>query len=210
MRFSLIPREQKFFDQFDAVTKIIVTAAQTFAELVDQFDHRERRMNEIRELEHKCDIAVEGILTSLGRTFITPFDREDIHTLATSLDDVLDNLEEAAFRLTAFGIDKPTPEAVKMALIIQESCNHVQRAVNMLRKNKYISSEKMAIELREISRLENMADEVFRNVEADLFAAPPEIMTFIKQREVYAWLENTVDACRDVAHVINEIAVKAS
>ena len=208
MRFSLIPREQKFFDQFDAVTKIIVTAAQTFAELVDQFDHRERRMNELRELEHKCDIAVGGILTSLGRTFITPFDREDIHTLATSLDDVLDNLEEAAFRLTAFGIEKPTPEAVKMALIIQESCNHVQRAVSMLRK--HISSEKMAIELREISRLENMADEVYRNVEADLFANPPEIMTFIKQREVYAWLENTVDACRDVAHVINEIVVKAS
>ena len=68
----------------------------------------------------------------------------------------------------------------------------------------------MAIELREISRLENMADEVYRNVEADLFANPPEIMTFIKQREVYLWLENTVDACRDVAHVINEIVVKAS
>ncbi len=208
MRFSLIPREQKFFDQFDAVTKIIVTAAQTFAELVDHFDHRERRMNELRELEHKCDIAVAGILTSLGRTFITPFDREDIHALATSLDDVLDNLEEAAFRLTAYGIEKPTPEAVKMALIIQESCNHVQRAVSLSRK--HISSEKMAIELREISRLENMADEVYRNVEADLFANPPEIMTFIKQREVYAWLENTVDACRDVAHVLNEIAVKAS
>lgn len=208
MRFSLIPREQKFFDQFNEVTKIIVTAAQTFAELVDLFDHRERRMNEISELENKCDIAVEGILTSLGRTFITPFDREDIHALATSLDDVLDNLEEAAFRLTAFGIEKPTPEAVKMALIIQESCNHVQRAVSMLRK--HISSDKMAIELREISRLENVADEVYRNVEADLFATPPEIMTFIKQREVYAWLENTVDACRDVAHVINEIVVKAS
>ncbi|GDY07781.1 MAG: DUF47 family protein [Planctomycetota bacterium] len=208
MRFSLIPREQKFFDQFDEVTKIIVTAAQTFAELVDHFDHLERRMNEIRELEHKCDIAVGGILTSLGRTFITPFDREDIHTLATSLDDVLDNLEEAAFRLTAFGIEKPTPEAVKMAFIIQQSCNHVQRAVSMCRK--HIGSEKMAIELREISRLENMADEIYRNVEADLFANPPEIMTFIKQREVYAWLENTVDACRDVAHVINEIVVKAS
>jgi uncharacterized protein len=208
MRFSLIPREQKFFDQFDDVTKIIVQAAQTFAELVDHFDHRERRMNEIRELEHKCDVAVAKILTSLGRTFITPFDREDIHTLATSLDDVLDNLEEAAFRLTAFGIEKPTPEAVKMALIIQESCNHVQRAVHMCRKN--IGSEKMAAELREISRLENMADEVYRNVEADLFANPPEIMTFIKQREVYGWLENTVDACRDVAHVINEIVVKAS
>ena len=208
MQFSLIPREQKFFDQFDEVTKLIVTAAQTFADLVDHFDHRERRMNEIRELEHQCDVAVGGILTSLGRTFITPFDREDIHTLATRLDDVLDNLEEAAFRLTAFGIDKPTPEAVTMALIIQQACNHVQKAVQMCRSQ--IGTEEMARELMEISRLENAADEVFRNVEAALFANPPEFISFTRQREVYAWLENTVDACRDVAHVINEIAVKAS
>ena len=208
MRLSWIPREHKFFDQFDGVTKIIVDAAQMFADLVDHFDHRERRMNDLRELEHQCDVAVAGILTSLGRTFITPFDREDIHTLATSLDDVLDNMEEAAYRLTAFRIDKPTPEAVKMSLIIQQACNHVQRAVHLCRGQ--LGSNEIATELREISRLENEADEVFRNVEADLFANPPEIMTFIKQRDLYAWLESTVDSCRDVAHVINEIVVKGS
>ena len=208
MRFSLIPREHKFFDQFDDVTNIIVTAAKTFAELVEHFDFRERRMNELRELEHKCDMAVERILKSLGRTFITPFDREDIHTLATSLDDVLDNMEEAAFRLTAFRIDKPTPEALKMAFIIQQACLHVQRAAQLCRGQ--LGSEEISQELREISRLENDADDVYRTVEAEMFANPPEIMTFIKQRELYTWLENTVDACRDVAHVINEIVVKGS
>jgi hypothetical protein len=84
----------------------------------------------------------------------------------------------------------------------------VQRAVHLCRTN--LGSEELAQELREISRLENVADDVYRNVEADLFANPPEIMTFIKQRELYAWLENTVDACRDVAHVPNEIVVKGS
>lgn len=208
MAFSWIPREQKFYDMLDDTASIIVKAAEMFTDLVEHFDHRERRMNELRELEHKCDMSVEKILKALGRTFITPMDREDIHSLATSLDDVLDNMEETAFRLTAFRIDKPTPEALKMALIIQQACGHVQSAIHLCRGK--LGSEEIATELREISRLENEADDIFRNVEADLFANPPEIMTFIKQRELYAWLENTVDSCRHVAHVINEIVVKGT
>lgn len=208
MRLSWIPREHKFFDMFDETAAIVVKAAEAFTALVEHYDHRERRVNELRELEHKCDMSVEKILTALGRTFITPLDREDIHSLATSLDDVLDNMEESAFRLTAFRLDKPTPEALKMALIIHQACSHVQRAVQLCRGN--LGSDELSTELREISRLENEADDVFRNVEADLFANPPEIMTFIKQRELYAWLENTVDSCRDVSHVINEIVVKGS
>src|SRR5262249_51890682 len=201
-----VRREEKFYEMFDEVCAILVEAAQMFADLLENFDHRERRVNDLRELEHKCDMAVERILKALGRTFLTPFDREDIHALATSLDDVLDNMEEAAFRLIAFRLDRPTPEAVKMALIIQKACTHVQRAVQLCRGQ--LGSEEIGEVLREISRLENEADDVFRNAEADLFAAPPEIMTFIKLRELYSWLENTVDACRDVAHVMNEIVVK--
>lgn len=208
MGFSLIPRELKFYDMLDDVTAIIARGAQVFCDLVECFDHRERRVNDLRELEIECDLAVAKILTSLGRTFITPFDREDIHKLATSLDDVMDNMEEAAFRLSAFRIEKPTPEAVKMALIIQKICGHAQRAVHLCRGR--LGSDEMAQELREISRLENDADEVYRNVEADLFASPPDIMTFIKQRELYAWLENTVDSCRDVGHVVNEIVIKGT
>jgi predicted phosphate transport protein (TIGR00153 family) len=209
MRFSWIPREQKFFDMFDETTRIIVKAAQVFADLVDNFDHCDRRVRDLNELENQCDLQVEMILKALGRTFITPFDREDIHELATRLDDVLDDMEEAAYRLTAFRIDKPTPEAIKMVLIIQESCRHVQKAVNLCRGK--LASEEIAIELREISRLENEADVVFRDAEADLFANPPaDYATFIKWKEIYEWLENTVDACRNVAHVINEIVVKGS
>src|SRR5262245_60828497 len=105
MPVAWIPREEKFFDLFDRVGEIIGRAAQTFAELVEQFDHLERRANELKELEHECDLVVESILTALGRTFLTPFDREDIHSLATSLDDVLDNMEETAHRLVSFRIE---------------------------------------------------------------------------------------------------------
>jgi uncharacterized protein Yka (UPF0111/DUF47 family) len=153
-------------------------------------------------------MSVEKILKALGRTFITPLDREDIHALATSLDDVMDNMEEAAYRLTTFRIDKPTTEAVKMALLIQKACIHVEKAVSLCRGN--LGGEALAMELREISRIENEADEIFRSVEAELFANPPEIFSFIKHREIYAWLESTVDACRDVAHILNEIVVKGS
>lgn len=209
MRFSWIPREQKFFDMFDETTDIIVKAAQVFADLVDNFDHCDRRIRDLSALESQCDTHVEMILKALGRTFITPFDREDIHALATSLDDVLDDMEEAAYRLTAFRIDKPTPEALKMALIVQEACRHLQKAVQLCRGN--LASEELAIQLREISRLENEADAVFRDAEADLFANPPaDFATFIKWKEIYEWLESTVDRCRDVAHVINEIVVKGS
>ncbi len=208
MRISWIPREHKFFDMFDETAAFVVKAAEGFTALVEHYDNRERRVSELRELEHKCDMSVEKILKALGRTFITPLDREDIHSLATSLDDVLDNMEEAAFRLTAFRLDKPTPEALKMALIIHQACSHVQHAVRLCRGN--LGSEELSTELREISRLENEADDIFRKAEADLFANPPEMMTFIKQRELYAWLESTVDSCRDVAHVINEIVVKGS
>ena len=99
------------------------------------------------ELEQSCDLAVERILVTLGRTFITPFDRENIHDLATSLDDVLDYIEESAFRLTTFRIEKPTPEAVQMAFIIQKSCQHVVRAVHLCRGN--LGSDEMSQELRE-------------------------------------------------------------
>ena len=118
------------------------------------------------------------------------------------------NIDEAAFRLTAFRIDQPLPQALKMALLIQQSCSHVQRAIHLCRGN--LGAEAIADELREISRLRNEADEVYRQVEVAFFANPPEIMAFIKQRELYARLNSTVDACCDVAHIINEIVVKGS
>ena len=209
MRISWIPREQKFYDMFDEVADLVLQAAKVFAELVERFDHLQRRVTELRELEHRSDMAVEKMLLALGRTFLTPFDREDIHALATHLDDVLDNMEEASYRLTSFGIAQPTPEAVKMALIIQMSCERVHRAVQLCRGR--LGSQEMSDALREISRLENEADDVYRGVEADLFARPPaDLVSLIKWKDVYDWLEATVDSCRDVAHVVNELVVKGS
>src|SRR5262249_43826251 len=120
MRFSLIPREMKFFDMFEEVAAILTRAAGKFLGMVTQFDRLAERSQELKQEEHAGDEVVGRILQALDRSFITPFDREDIHILATSLDDVLDNMEETAHRLEVFRIDRPTAVAVALARIIQE------------------------------------------------------------------------------------------
>src|SRR5262249_53717212 len=140
--------------------------------------------------------------------FITPFDREDIHTLATSIDDILDNMEETAHRFAVFRIDKPTPETVNLAKIIQECCLHLEGAIRQCRGMKNVAA--IQAHLKEVGRLENEADRIYRETDSALFANPPDIMLLIKWRELYAWLEETVDACKDTAQVISEIVIKGS
>ena len=115
MRFSLIPREMRFYDMLDEATAIVSRAAGKFLDMVTKFDNLAERARDLKSEEVQCDAVVEKIIKSLNVSFITPFDREDIHTLATSLDDVLDNLEETAHRFAVFRIDKPTPEVVTLA-----------------------------------------------------------------------------------------------
>src|SRR5262249_2908747 len=150
----------------------------------------------------------ERIIKALDRSFITPFDREDIHALATRMDDVLDNMEETSHRLLVFRIERPTPPASALARIIQECCVHIERAVGLCRSMKNV--EEIQEHLREIGRLENEADKIYRDSDSALFADPPDILLLIKWRELYGWLEETVDACKDVAQVISEIVIKGS
>jgi len=208
MRFSFIPREMKFFDMFDEVAAILTRASEKFLTMVSQFDRLAERSYEIRQEEHACDDVVGRIIKALDRSFITPFDREDIHTLATSLDDVLDNMEETAHRLEVFRIEKPTSEAVVLARIIQDCCKHLADALRLCRDMRHV--DKIQANLREIGRLENEADRIYRDADSDLFAKPPDILMLIKWRELYGWLEETVDACKDVAQVISEIVIKGS
>jgi predicted phosphate transport protein (TIGR00153 family) len=208
MRFNLMPREMKFFDLFDEVAVILTRASGKFLAMVTEFDRLGERSYELRQEEHDCDEVVQRIIKALDRSFITPFDREDIHTLASLLDDILDNMEETAHRFVVFRIEHPTPEAVVLARIIQDCCGHLETALSLLRSLK--NAEEIQKHLREIGRLENEADRVYRDSDSALFANPPEILLLIKWRELYGWLEETVDACKDVAQVISEIVIKGS
>ena len=208
MRFSLIPREMKFFDMLDEASAVLNRAADKFLAMVTQFDRLVERSNEIKQEEHACDQVVERIIKALDRTFITPLDREDIHTLATRLDDILDNMEETAHRFVTFRIEKPTPAAESMARIIHECCNHVTAALHLCRDMKDI--EGIQTRLREISRLENEADGIYRESDSALFANPPDILLLIKWRELYGRLEETVDACKNLAMIVSEVVIKGS
>jgi hypothetical protein len=208
----LIPREEKFFDLFDETADILSRAARNFLDMLIHFDQLEERAGALREDEHQGDLVVERIIKALDRSFITPMDREDIHALAKALDDVLDNMEETSHRLEAFRIDRPTPQMIDLGEIVNQCCQHIATAIHLCRRMK--EPDKMEIALREIGRLENEADRIYRDSESELFEAPPDnidgLLTMIKRRELYGWLEETVDACRTVAQVISEIVVKGS
>jgi predicted phosphate transport protein (TIGR00153 family) len=209
MRFSLIPRETKFFDMFEEVAAIQTRAAGKFLDMVKEYDQLDARSNELRFEELASDEVVERIIQALDKSFITPFDREDIHTLATSLDDVLDNMEETANRFAMFRIDKLTPEAVSLAEIIQDCCLHLEHAIRALRTMKNV--QLVQNHLKEIGRQENKADKIYRDTESKLFANPPaDILLLIKWRELYSLLEATVDACKNVSQVISEIVIKGT
>ena len=208
----LIPREEKFYDLFDEVADILPRASSEFLEMTKHFDRLEERAEALREDEHLGDLVVERIIKALDRSFITPMDREDIHSLAKALDDVLDNMEETSHRLVAFRIDHPTPMMVDMAEIVHQCCQHLSQAVHLCRRMK--EPDKMEIALREVGRLENEADRIYRDSESEQFENPPStiegMLTMIKRRELQWWLEETVDACRTAAQVISEIVVKGS
>jgi uncharacterized protein Yka (UPF0111/DUF47 family) len=206
--FSLIPRELKFFDMFDAMAATITRAAVLFHEMVTVFNDLPRRCQELKHQEEIGDDLVFKIIKSLDRSFITPFDREDIHQLASKMDDLLDSIEETAYRFQEFRIDRPSQAAIDLARIINESCTHLEGAVRGCRHLK--QPEEIQRHLKEISRLENEADRIYRDADGAIFANPPDILTLIKWRELYQWLEETVDSCKEVSQIISEIVIKGS
>jgi uncharacterized protein Yka (UPF0111/DUF47 family) len=209
MRFTLIPREMKFFDMFEEAAATLTRAATKFLEMVTVYDRLPERSDDLKAEETVCDGIVGRIIQALDLSFITPFDREDIHSLATELDDVMDNMEETAHRFEVFRMERPTPVMVAMARIIVECCGRLESAVRGCRNLK--NAEQIQADLQEVSRLENEADRLYRDSDSALFATnPTDILTLIKQRELYGWLEETVDACKDVAQVISEIVIKGT
>jgi predicted phosphate transport protein (TIGR00153 family) len=208
MRFSLLPRETKFFDMFDEAAALISRASETFLAMLSQWDKPAEHAAELRQFEHDCDRVVGRIIESLDRTFITPFDREDIHSLATTLDDVMDNMEEASHRFHSLRIDRPTEPAIAMGRIVRQCCEHQKQAVTLIRDLD--NAEQIRHHIDEIDRLEKEADRIYRDSDAALFAQPPDILLLIKWRELYGWLEETVDACQHASLVVSEILVKGS
>ena len=205
-RFRFIPREEKFFDLFEEGAHNNVEASQVLKQLIDTWDCIEQRVEEITELEHKGDNITHEIIARLHRTFVTPFDREDITSLAKSLDDVMDFIEAAARSMILYKVSPPGKRARELADIIIQATAEVEKAVLDLRHRARL--KQILTKCVEINRLENAADVVYRAGMAELFDDSTDMADVIKWREVYEHLESATDRCEDVANVLEGVALK--
>lgn len=206
MRFPFIPREEKFFDLFQASAQNVVEAAHRLKDLVDNWKNVEGSVAEITELEHQGDTITHDIIARVHRTFVTPFDREDIVELAHSLDDIIDFIHAAADSMFLYKVDRPGPRAKELAEIIVQATEEVEKVIPQLQKRIVLS--RVLKRCVEINRLENVADRVYRSAMAELFSDSPDIAEVIKWREIYAHMESATDRCEDVANVLEGVAIK--
>jgi predicted phosphate transport protein (TIGR00153 family) len=206
VKLSFLPREQKFFDLFEASARNTTKAAQGLKEMMDTWQFVDSWVAEITELEHEGDSITHQIISLLHRTFITPFDREDIALLAHTMDDIIDFIHAAADAMFIYKIKNPTPRARELADIIVQGAAVVEKAVHGLRRK---SEFKHILEgCVELNRLENMADRVYRAAIGELFEDTSDISQIIKWREIYEHMESATDRAEDVADVLEGVALK--
>ncbi len=199
----LIPRDEAFQDIFVTDGQNLLEAARALNDMFTVFDRLDERVAAIQALEHAGDEIDLDIAARLERSFITPFDREDIHELYTRLDDVVDGIQEAAETVVIYGITAPTDEARRLAGIIAAQGEQLLEA---LRKLDHL--EAAGSHLREIHDLENEADGLSRAAIGRLFRNGLDAVEVIKLRDLYKVLEETIDAAEDAAEVIERIAAK--
>jgi predicted phosphate transport protein (TIGR00153 family) len=203
VRFRLIPREERFFDMFAEDAANVLGAARLLEAMLRTYDAPEQRAAEIRNAEHRGDEISHDFGHRLERTFVTPFDREDIHALISALDDVLDYIEEAADTFVLYRVEAPTAVAVQQASIVVKQCEQLHEALLNLR-----GFEGLEPRWIEVHRLENEGDLLARQAIADLFSSGGDPMQVIKWKEIYALLESTIDKCEDVANIIERVVIK--
>jgi uncharacterized protein len=206
VKISLLPKEGRFFVLFDESAKNAADVALHLRDMMCNWDSAQKEIATIIELEHKGDGITHEIIALVNRTFVTPFDREDIALLAHSLDDIVDFIESAADAMGLYEIKEPTPRAKELAEIILQTAVEVREAISELRRK--VDLKNILKHSMEINRLENMADKVYREALAELFHDSKDITYIIKWREIYEYMETATDRCEDVANVLEGVALK--
>jgi uncharacterized protein len=201
----LLPREQSFFDMFIELAENIHAGAKALVEMLSDYTNAPGQADHIKDLEHKGDEITHALLTRLNQTFITPFDREDIHALSSKIDDVLDLTDAAASRLVIYRVDRIRPGVADLAKILSEATAQVAAAVRVLGKHDHILDYCI-----EINRLENESDRVCRTLIARLFEEEKDPVQIIKWKEIIEVIETAVDKCEDVANVLESVTLKSA
>ncbi len=203
-----LPKDKVFFQLFESVSETVIQMAAKLNEVVREkdFDKRAVLIKEIEDLEHVNDDYTHRIFTELGRNFITPFDREDIHYLATALDDICDYIYASAKKINFYKVNPDDSTFHKMAELILNSCTEVRKAVIELRDMKNL--RKITDAMVAINSIENQADDIFDMSIERLFETEPDAKEVIKKREIYQVMEIVTDKCEDAANVIESIIIK--
>jgi uncharacterized protein len=201
--FRLIPREARFFDDFVAMAEQIRLGATMLEDMLAPDRPIWDKADQIKEVEHKCDFITHEIIQRLHRTFVTPFDREDIHNLARSLDDVMDAIDASATVVRLYSIEHVRPDARELARVIKASADEMVKALKALERRKGVAEAAV-----EINRLENEADRLHQTAVRRLFEDERDPIEIMKWKEIFDFLEESTDRCEDVANVVEGIVVK--
>ncbi|HEX6878941.1 MAG TPA: DUF47 family protein [Terriglobales bacterium] len=202
----MVPRETKFFDMFAEMSGNLVQGATTLRSLLQEYKDVPVAVQKIKDIEHKGDDMTHSVVIKLNQTFITPFDREDIHALASALDDVLDYINSAADRLLMYKIASAPPAAIKLADVIVRQSEELSKAVLLLEKNQ----QKVLEHCVEVNRLENEADAVARDAIGHLFQEETDPIQLIKIKELIEVLETATDKAEDAANVLETVILKSA
>jgi predicted phosphate transport protein (TIGR00153 family) len=204
MAFSLLPREDVYFDMFTQMAGKIEEASAILMEMLEQSNGDLGPFKtRIKEVEHGCDQLTHQITNKLNKSFITPFDREDIYTLAVALDDIVDYIDAGARAIVMYDIREQNAHSRQLARIIRDLGTQIMAAVSVLSKPNGINER-----FKEIHRLENEADEVYFRAIGELFKDANDPIAVIKWKEFYEILENATDRCESVANIIESIVLK--
>jgi uncharacterized protein len=202
-RFRLIPREEKFYDDFRMMADQLRVGARLLETMFAVDPPLADKAHEIKEVEHQCDFLTHEIIQRLNKTFVTPIDREDIHELASALDDVVDFIEEVSDFFGLYRIEAPMAQAQQLAQILNLSCRQVAAAIPRLRAFDDIHHFTV-----EINRYENEGDRVLREALASLFEAGIDPMMVIRWKDIFERLEDGIDATEHVANILEGITIK--
>jgi predicted phosphate transport protein (TIGR00153 family) len=202
-RISLVPQNREFFRLLEHASENAVGIARLLVRLLDEFPANGNLLRDIKELEHEGDRLTREVVDLLNRTFVTPFDRDDLYRLAGALDDVCDHVDEAAGNIAGYGVENVRPKAKEQAQVLLRSAEKLHQAVERLEGFKDASAE-----LHALRDLEDEGDRLNRAAVSELFASGDDPVTIIRWKDIHEQLEEAVDACENAADVLEAILVK--
>ena len=199
----LIPHDDQFFTSFNQLADQLVAAARKLVQLFDEPARAVQHVRALKEIEHDADVITAAVNVRLNKSFITPFDREDIHMLVSRLDDVVDLIDGAARRYEMLHISAVRPEGKELARVLAQATDHLQQAVAMIKKPVEVERQ-----VAEVKRLEEEADAIYHEAVGSLFANGDNAIDVLRWKEMYDTLERTTDYCMRVAQVLRSISLK--